>query len=55
MKETLSLAEKSLLTLEEATEYFNIAGQRVGNQAKGVVIIKQRLANGQVVTKKVMK
>lgn len=38
-----------------STEYFNIAGQRVGNQAKGIVIMKQRLENGQVVTKKVMK
>ena len=37
------------------TEYFNIAGQRVGNQAKGIVIQKQRLENGQIVTKKVMK
>lgn len=38
-----------------STEYFNIAGQRVGNQAKGIVIQKQRLENGQIVTKKVMK
>ena len=38
-----------------STEYYNIAGQRVGNQAKGIVILKQRLENGQVVTKKVMK
>ena len=36
------------------TEYFNISGQRVGNQAKGIVIMKQRLQDGQVVTRKVL-
>ena len=38
-----------------ATEYFNIAGQRVSSNTKGLIIEKQRLENGQVVTRKVMK
>jgi hypothetical protein len=37
------------------TEYFNIAGQRVSSNTKGLIIEKQRLENGQVVTRKVMK
>jgi len=37
------------------TEYFNIAGQRVSSNTKGLIIEKQRLGNGQVVTRKVMK
>lgn len=37
------------------TEYFNIAGQRVSCNTKGLIIEKQRLENGQVVTRKVMK
>ena len=38
-----------------STEYFNIAGQRVSSNTKGLIIEKQRLENGQVVTRKVMK
>lgn len=38
-----------------SSEYYNISGQRINSNAKGLVIVKQRLENGQVVTKKVIR
>ena len=38
-----------------STEYYNLAGQKVGSDAKGVVIVRQRMADGTIQTKKVMR
>ena len=37
------------------TTYYNIAGQQVGAQTKGLVIEKIQLANGKTVTRKMVK
>lgn len=43
------------LTTATGIEFYNTAGQRVSSNTKGLIIEKQRLENGQVVTRKVMK
>lgn len=37
------------------TEYFNIAGQQVDSNAKGVILVRQYLENGEVLNHKVVK
>ena len=38
-----------------ATEYYNVAGQKVGSNARGMVIVRQRMADGTTLTRKTMK
>ena len=38
-----------------ATEYYNAAGQRVDAQARGLVIVKQRMADGSTKSTKVIR
>ena len=38
-----------------ATEYYNVAGQKVGSNARGMVIVRQRMADGTTLTRKIMK
>ena len=38
-----------------ATEYYNVAGQRIGHDARGLVIEKQRMADGTTRTRKVVR
>jgi len=38
-----------------STEYYNVAGQKVDSNAKGIVILRQRMADGTTQTKKVFR
>lgn len=38
-----------------STEYYNVAGQKVDSNAKGVVILRQRMADGSIQTKKIFR
>ena len=38
-----------------STEYYNVAGQKVGSNARGMVIVRQHMADGTTLTRKIMK
>ncbi len=37
------------------TEYYNIAGQKISDDATGLIVIRQRMTDGSIVTRKVIK
>jgi hypothetical protein len=52
---TTGIATPVTLAPVTSTEYYNLAGQRIGADAKGIVIERQRTADGRVTTRKVIK
>lgn len=42
-------------TSNALTEYYNLSGQRIDSQARGLVIVRQRMADGTTVSKKVIR
>ncbi len=54
-KDATAISATTAKTSPLATEYFNTAGQKVGADAKGLVIIKHYMADGNIRTIKVTK